>query len=368
MNNPKRIDVFYRDRLAGILAETSLGKIGFQYADAWLDSGFSISPISLPLRPGVFYAPNDHFEGLFGVFADSLPDGWGQLLLERSLRQEGVDYSKLPPLTKLALINENGLGALTYRPHLETTLAPLFTDLDELAQDSFRLFEGPLAPKAIDALRYYGGSSGGARPKIHYFDGTDYWIIKFPFSGDPKNIGRYEYEANRLAQECGIATADCHLFPSKLTEGYFGSKRFDRKGQERIHMISLAGLLEQTILIPNLDYAHLFQVLKLIDPDSDDLYEAFRRLCFNAFLPNRDDHGKNFTFLYDEASKSYRLSPAFDLTYSPNKSEHEMRVFGAGNPGEKDLLGLAAKLNMSRQRSKAILAKVKQVLATAKFS
>jgi serine/threonine-protein kinase HipA len=82
----------------------------------------------------------------------------------------------------------------------------------------------------IDVLRYYGGSSGGARPKIHYFDGSDYWIIKFPFSGDPKAIGRYEYEANHLAQECGIATADCRLFPSKLTEGYFGSKRFDHRG------------------------------------------------------------------------------------------------------------------------------------------
>jgi serine/threonine-protein kinase HipA len=133
-------------------------------------------------------------------------------------------------------------------------------------------------------------------------------------------------------------------------------------------MISLAGLLEQTIAIPNLDYAHLFQVLKLVDPNSEDLYEAFRRLCFNALLPNRDDHGKNFAFLYDESSKSYRLSPAFDLNYTPNKNEHEMSVFGVGNPKDKDLLGLAAKLNMSKQRSQAILEKVKLVLATAKFS
>lgn len=127
-------------------------------------------------------------------------------------------------------------------------------------------------------------------------------------------------------------------------------------------MISLSAILETTHRLPNLDYTHLFQVIQNICVNQEDMYEAFRRMCFNVFYENKDDHGKNFSFLYDENLKGYKLSPAYDLTSIPNKFEHEMTVNGNGNPTEMDMLHVAKNFHLSNKKCKEIIEEVKSVI------
>lgn len=162
------------------------------------------------------------------------------------------------------------------------------------------------------------------------------------------------------------------MFPSEKCTGYFGTKRFDRAysntgdseilKEKRLHMVSLSALLETTHKIPNLDYMHLFQVIQeiCVNP-KEDMYETYRRMCFNVFYKNKDDHGKNFSFLYHEGKKGYVLSPAYDLTKTPEKFEHEMTVNGNGNPSEKDLLAVAEEFKLSLAESKEIIRNIRAI-------
>lgn len=129
-----------------------------------------------------------------------------------------------------------------------------------------------------------------------------------------------------------------------------------------MHMISLSSILETTHRISNLDYMHLFQVIKEICVDQEDLYEAYLRMCFNVFYGNRDDHGKNFAFLYNEEKRGYELSPAYDITPTPNKLEHEMTVLGNGRPTESDLLKIGKEMKLSMKKCKEILEIVNYIL------
>jgi len=297
-----KLTVRYNNKIVGYLAELDEGKIAFQYEDDWLKTGFSISPFSLPLSNQIYINSKDTFSGLYGVFNDSLPDGWGELLTRRSLAKKGINYDNLSPLTKLTLISKCGLGALTYQPSLDDTKTPNYT-FDELALKAQKIFVDE--DVECDKIYLLGGSSGGARPKVHIKDENDYWIVKFPCRIDTQNIGIQEYKANALAKQCGINVNETKLFASNLCEGYFAAKRFDRDKENNIHMISLSAILETTHRIPNLDYIYLFQVIKCICPNKNDLFEAYRRMCFNVLFGNKDDHGKNFSFLYDEKIKGY---------------------------------------------------------------
>lgn len=343
----------------GYLVETKDLEIAFQYDSDWLLNGFSISPFSLPLTDEVFINKKDTFNGLYGVFQDSLPDGWGALLQFRALRDKGINAERLSPLTKLSLISANGLGGLTYEPTQFSENESGFLDLDIMATDAARLYEDISANVDLDQIYKLGGSSGGARPKVHIAENGKQWIVKFPCRIDPLNVGEKEYQANELAVECGISTNEHRLFPSKLCNGYFGAKRFDRVGSKRVHMVSLSSLLETTHRIPNLDYMHLFQVIQNICADKNDMMEAYKRMCFNVLYGNRDDHGRNFAFLYDEKLHGYKLSPAFDITRTDDKIEHEMTVNGQGIPSESDLLDVARELKLSTKECNMIINMIK---------
>lgn len=128
-------------------------------------------------------------------------------------------------------------------------------------------------------------------------------------------------------------------------------------------MISLSSLLETTHRIPNLDYIHLLQVVQRICVDQSNMYEAYGRMCFNVLYGNKDDHGKNFAFLYDKDKEGYTLSPFYDITQTKDKFEHEMTVNGVGNPTEKDLLEVAKIMKLSLQKCKGIIAKTKDTLS-----
>ena len=358
----KKLTVKYNGETVGYLADLDDG-IAFQYDEKWVKNGFSISPFSLPLSNKIYRSSKATFGGLYGVFHDSLPDGWGELLVRRMLAKQGINADRLSPLTKLTLISGSGLGALTYEP---TQIADDETDnfdLDFIASEAEKILDDETDNVNLDEIYRLGGSSGGARPKAHVKIDGESWIIKFPCNYDPKNIGERELQANKLARAYGINVSEFKLYPSKLCSGYFGTKRFDRQGEKRVHMISLASLLETTHKVPNLDYMHFFQVVKEICIDKDDLYEAYRRMCFNVLYGNRDDHGKNFAFLYNEQKGGYELSPAYDITPTPNKPEHEMTVWGNGQPTEEDLLKIAKEVKLSLKDCKEIIQIIKYVLS-----
>ncbi len=357
----KKLIVKYNGATVGYLAELD-GGIGFQYDNDWLDGGFNISPFSLPLERKVFINKKDTFNGLYGVFADSLSDGWGELLVRRTLSKKGINLDRLSPLTKLSLINGQGLGGLTYEPSQSETDDNTLIELDEIAKEVKQILNDKTDDKSLDVIFKLGGSSGGARPKAHIKINEEDWIVKFPCNYDPQDIGEKEYKANMLAKECGLNVNECKLFESDICSGYFGAKRFDRNKEGRLHMVSLSSLLETTHRIPNLDYIHLFQVVQRICVDQSDMYEAYGRMCFNVLFGNKDDHGKNFAFLYDENKRGYKLSPFYDITQTKDKFEHEMTVNGVGNPSEANLLEVAKIMKLSMQKCRIIIETIKDIL------
>jgi len=348
----RELECFYRDRKVGKLVAVKGGKYAFAYGEGWLDGGFSISPFSLPLEEGVFVPKNSVFDGLFGVFADCLPDSWGRLLLSRYLREKGVDEGRLNMLDRLSFAS-GGVGALSFRPSsAETETGNADMDFDELAAECLGLLKAKeLDEKDLDFLRKMAGSSGGARPKINVSDEGRVWLVKFPAHVDGDDIGVMEYEYNLCAADCGIDLPRTKLFPSKKAGGYFASERFDRGASgSGIHMISAAGVLEADFRSPCLDYNDLMKLTRLVTANNaHDLEQMYRRMCFNVFAHNRDDHAKNFAYLYDEASGFYRLSPAYDLTFSSTYyGEHTTSVNGNGkNPGVDDLIAVGVKGGLS---------------------
>lgn len=359
METIKKLTVKYNSQTVGYLAELKNKKIAFQYDEEWVKNGFSISPFSLPLSNEIYQDGKVIFGGLYGVFWDSLPDGWGELLIERMLAKNGINYDKLSPLQKLSLVEKNGLGALEYEPTHTVKPTTNGLSLDELARETEKVLNDETDSVDLDTIYGLGGSSGGARPKAHIRIDEEEWIVKFPCKIDPENVGEKEYAVNLSAKNCGINVNECRLFPSSICNGYFGAKRFDRMGNKKVHTISLAGVLETTHKMPNLDYGHLFRVIQNICVNKADMYEAFKRMCFNVVHQNKDDHSKNFAFIYDEELKGYRLSPAYDLTSLPNKFEHEMTVNGNGNPTEEDMLDLAREFKLSEKKCKGILTHIK---------
>ena len=363
------LQVLYDERLVGTLAMTADHKAAFQYSEEWLEHGFPISPFSLPLKRQVFVPNKDYFDGLFGVFADSLPDNWGRLLLNRLLRAHGQNPDKLTVLERLAIVGKSGMGALTYYPERKFPEQQDNPDLDELARECQKILNTEYTDK-LDELYRLGGTSGGARPKIMTSIGNEEWIIKFPAHVDGRNAGKMEYDYSCCARQCGIVMSETRLFPSDKCKGYFGTKRFDRRPDgKRLHMLTAAALLELDFEQPSLDYHSLMKLTKILTRDNaEDMENMFRRMCFNVFAHNRDDHSKNFTYLYDDKEDKWHLSPAYDLTYSNTYyGEHTTSVDGNGrNPGRKELLAVGTGAGMKKTRCEEIIdeieKKVKEML------
>ena len=355
MDNYKYLKVFYNDILVGTLAKTQERVVAFEYDPDWLNNGFSISPFSLPLIKKVFIPKYDPFGGLFGVFNDSLPDGWGRLLVDRLFLKNKINPAEIDNLNRLAVVQESGMGALTYKPEHRFEAENSIADYDILAQECSKILESQNSDN-LDELFQLGGSSGGARPKILTSVGNEDWIIKFPSSSDPKNIGEKEYQYSLCAKDCGINMTETRLFPSKICSGYFGIKRFDRKNGKKVHMVSASGLLETSHRLPNLDYNTLMKLTLELTRNYQDIEQLFRLMCFNVFAHNRDDHSKNFSFLYDDIKNEWHLSPAYDLTYSFSfNGEHATTINGEGkNPALDDILAVAKNIGLKEKLAKDI--------------
>lgn len=356
MNRLNKLEVFYHERSVGTMALYQNRLAAFEYDKDWLADGFSISPFSLPLEKKVFMPKIDPFEGVFGVFADSLPDGWGRLLVDRLMTQNGINPYEIGSLDRLAIVGNSGMGALTYHPVITMENNQDEKSLDEIALECEKILSTETCDN-LDFLFSKGGSSGGARPKIlTKVEGED-WIIKFPTSYDSNDIGRQEYDYAMCARKCGIEMENVRLFSSNRCKGYFGTKRFDRTGDRknnRIHMVSASGLLETSHRIPNLDYHILMQLTLKLTKSMEECEKLYRLMCFNVCAHNRDDHSKNFTYLYDENEDRWKLSPAYDLTYSNSiGGEHATTVNGNGaNPGLEDILVVAKKIGLNTTKAK----------------
>lgn len=366
MREGNALQVFYDGKLVGTLAMTADHKAAFQYSEEWIENGFPISPFSLPLKKQVFVPTKDYFDGLFGVFADSLPDNWGRLLLDRLLRAHKQNPDKLTVLDRLAIVGKSGMGALTYYPEKKIDEQYGDVDLDELAEQCRKILNTEYSDR-LDELYRLGGTSGGARPKIMTTVNGEEWIIKFPAHVDGENAGKMEYDYSCCAKKCGIIMSETRLFPSENCEGYFGIKRFDRisdkNGTKRIHMLTAAALLELNFEQPSLDYHSLMKLTKILTRDrKEDVENLYRRMCFNVFAHNRDDHSKNFAYLYQESARSWRLSPAYDLTFSNTYyGEHTTTVDGNGkDPGLSELIAVGTGAGMSRQTCRRIAEEIRE--------
>lgn len=365
MRTTNRLNVTCHGRKVGTMALYKGRLAAFEYDREWLADGFSISPFSLPLEQKVFIPKQEPFDGIFGVFADSLPDGWGRLLVDRLMLKNHMNPYEVGNMDRLAIVGQSGMGALCYEPerHFEIEENPI--DLDTIAEECRQILNTESAEN-LDELFRLGGSSGGTRPKIlTQIDGEE-WIIKFPSSADRENIGRQEYEYSLCARKCGIPMAETRLIPSKICDGYFGTKRFDRRQKtdgsvERVHMLSVSAVLETSHRIPNLDYEILMKLTLELTKDFSEVEKLYRLMCFNVFAHNRDDHSKNFTYLYEETEDQWRLSPAYDLTYSSSiGGEHATTVYGNGkNPGMKEILAVADQIGMDGRKSEQIAEEVR---------
>ena len=326
MDNYKYLKVFYNDILVGTLAKTLDRVVAFEYDSDWLNNGFSISPFSLPLIKKVFIPKYDPFGGLFGVFNDSLPDGWGRLLVDRLFLKNKINPAQIDNLNRLAVVQESGMGALTYKPEHRFESENNISDYDILAQECSKILESQNSDN-LDELFQLGGSSGGARPKILTSINNEDWIIKFPSSSDPKNIGEKEYQYSLCAKNCGI----------NMT-------------------------LETSHRLPNLDYNTLMKLTLELTRNYKDIEQLFRLMCFNVFAHNRDDHSKNFSFLFDGTKKEWHLSPAYDLTYSFSfNGEHATTINGEGkNPTLDDILAVAKNIGLKEKFAKDIASDIQE--------
>jgi serine/threonine-protein kinase HipA len=352
-------------------------QILFEYDPAFIAAGVEISPLKLPLRAGVFTSPDVIFDGLYGVFNDSLPDGWGRLLLDRTVEKHGVHRGQLNALDRLAFVGRNGMGALSYEPdrsQYTSDEAPLA--LDRLAEESAIMLAGE-SEEVFEELLQLNGSSAGARPKIVAQVSADkskiihgqtmlkrgfgHWMIKFASSQDPRDIGAVEYAYSLMAKAGGVEMPETHLFRTRK-RGYFGAKRFDRRGDQRVHMHSLSGLIHADHRTPALDYDLLLRVVLVLTKNIAEVEKAYALACFNVLAHNRDDHAKNFSFLLNHRN-AWVFAPAYDLTFSDGPAgEQSMLVMGEGkNPGLEQLRSLGAEHNL--KNAARILAKVQRAIA-----
>ena len=294
MSSVKQIEVIYGKRQVGRLALTKEGLCAFEYSAEWLSTGFSISPFELPLRSGVFIAKPRPFEGGFGVFDDCLPDGWGLLILDRYLQQNGINPRALSLLDRLALVGSAGRGALEFRPDKSVVSKQEYADFEKLALEAEQILDSEdYTGEGIEEFQYRGGSPGGARPKIFVrLEGRE-WMVKFRAKRDSKHIGIEEYNCSLLAKKCGIDMPETRLFEDK----YFGVERFDRTHGGKLHVVSVAGLIGADYRLPCIDYAQIFQVCAALTHSVAEMWKVYRLMVFNYLIDNKDDHAKNFAFI-----------------------------------------------------------------------
>lgn len=269
----------------------------------------------------------------------------------------------LSPLDRLCYVGKSGMGALVYEPEIERMIPSYHENLDEISYE-VQQFQENNDNQFVDDLLAMNGSSAGAHPKIVMTIDKEDWIIKFRSSSDLKDIGLIEYAYHLMAKAAHLNVPEAKLFPSKKEPGYFGVKRFDYIDGKRVHMHTISGLLHADHRFPSLDYETIIRATLWLTKNSNEGEKLFKAAVFNVLSHNRDDHAKNFSFLMDEEG-SWRVSPAYDLTFSSGPSgEHCSMIMGEGkNPKMSHLLQLAEVGGIKKQKALQIIDEIKKTVS-----
>ncbi len=343
------------------------GIANFEYAAVFARQGWNLAPLMMPVRPGIFSFPSlnrETFRGLPGLLADSLPDRYGNRLIDLWLARQGRAPGDFTPVERLCYIGTRGMGALEFKPVLGPApgkSVPIeVEELTELAAEILRHRENwavSLKGKKAEALTEIirvGTSAGGNRakaviawnPQTHEVrsgqvaapPGFEPWILKFDgvndvTLGDPKGFGRIEYAYHRMAVAAGIAMTDCRLL-EESGRAHFMTRRFDRDTRGgKIHVQSLCAMGHYDFnAAGEYGYEQAFSVIQQLNLGYDTVREMYRRMVFNVLAPNQDDHTRNIAFLMDQTGR-WRMTPAFDLIWSYNPrgtwtNRHQMTING----------------------------------------
>ena len=351
----------------------------FEYAREFLAEPLPLSPFKLATSEGAKPAPYQPFGGLHGMFNDSIPDGWGRLLLERRLQKLNYDFRLLTPLDRLAHVGTGGMGALRYRP------AKTFgksgesgIDLDWLAKQATAVQE-QVDEGDIDRLQEIQGGSAGVRPKIIVGlnsttgklmadagsvlpEGFDAWMVKFKSNMDPAEVGTEEYTYSLMARAAGVEMPDTRLISTGHAK-YFAVRRFDRTPEGSVHVQSASALLEADHRTPAIDYDTLLKLTRLLTRDERNVRQMFVRMVFNILALNRDDHSRNHAFLMT-ADGTWHPTPAYDLTLSEGPGgEHNLLIDGEGkHPAEKNVMAVAERASIPKADARQILEQVRSAI------
>ena len=376
------------------------GLATFEYDKAFLKLGLDIAPITMPLEDAkkekrFFSFPNinrETYKGLPGLLADSLPDKFGNKLIDAWLAKQGRDPSSFNPVERLCYTGKRGMGALEFEPVIspfesisnKVEIGRLVTLAKNVLSERENLntnIHNEDDENLLEIVRV-GTSAGGARAKavIAYnpktgdvrsgqIDGLndfEYWIIKFDGVtnkelGDPKEYGKIEYAYYLMAKDAGINMSESKLIKENR-RAHFMTKRFDRIGNEKLHMQTLCGIAHFDYNIPDLySYEQAFQVMRRLKMPYSEMLQLFTRMVFNVVARNQDDHTKNISFLMNKNGE-WSLSPAYDVTYAydpTNKWMHAHQMSINGKRDEilrEDILELAKNMNVKRANN--VIAKV----------
>ncbi len=332
-----KIEVIYMGgserSVVGHLTETGDGRVMFEYFPGWTARGIELSPVYLPNHfEGEVCSPTPSFGPLFGLFADSLPDWWGEQMMKCYFEDKGIPWNRVTPLQKLACTGGHAMGAIGYTPSVSSGnfREELTVEVAELVKNTHAVLQGD-TKELLPGLLRSGLSSGGAQPKVllgfnqdfsktcagggRLPSGFDRWLLKFDL--DPEYAqGREEYAYSLMAKAAGIQMAQTGLLEGDDGASHFISKRFDRPGESRRHVHTYSGLTH-TLVREGLDYRDLMDLVQQLTEKESEVLEVFRRACFNVLTGNDDDHGKNHALLMD-TDGDWHLSPAYDLTRSCN--------------------------------------------------
>jgi len=349
MRNIQYVSVMYHERKVGTLSMGNNSCCQFEYDQSWLREGFSISPLQLPLKAGLFSAMWQPFAGNFGIFEDSLPGGYGEYLLHKVLRREGIDYHSLSPVQRLSIVGSSGMGALCYVPENKVTVRNSQLSFDEMQSLALKVLS-ERTDEGSDILLAGSGNSGGVRPKCLYSDDEGHWLVKFRHTYDPQDIGQKEYHCNELARQAGIEVPEFRLMEGK----YFATRRFDIDSQgNRLHMATASGLLNEPLTPSKMDYHSLMQLTGYLTQSPAAVEQQFRRMVFNHYVCNYDDHARNFSFLCRDGR--WELAPAYDLTPNKTLGEHATTINFKGLPTDEDMVIVGMNTKMSRERCQQII-------------
>lgn len=386
----ERVEVRLNDRaesrVVGHLRDVGNGP-HFQYVQSFLDEAIKLSPLTAPNDTRVFTPTKAGLHRLQGLIYDALPDGWGLRLLHQSMRDSGVDPKATSPVTWLRALGDRGMGALTFHPASEDIVAagPATPDFATLAAEARRV-DADHVDDILPALTRAGGGSAGARPKIvaawkdsgaiadafaPLSTGYRHVLIKFASHRESPDAPLIEDAYLSMAEHAGIRVAAhrVHSVPAvkrrNATASTRGQRwalvvdRFDRVGDARRHVHTLAGLLELDFRSDAVDYRDLMKVALALTADLRVAREAWQRAAFNVAVHNRDDHAKNVAFQMT-ANGDWSLAPAYDLTYADGPGGyHTMMVAGESRaPGRVDLFRLAEELGLTKAEAELDLDRI----------